>query len=74
MLYIIIKHLEQTKSYDRVLYIDFSSAYTIVPEVLIEKLHYVMKVNLYLSLWMGDFMSIGHKEFVWGKYFWIVEH
>ena len=58
LLHIIIKHLEQTKSYVRVLYIDFSSAFnTIVPEVLIEKLHHVMKVNPYLSLWIGDFMS-----------------
>ena len=58
LLHIIIKHLEQVKSYIRALYIDFSSAFsTIVPEFLIEKLHHVMKVNPYLSLWIGDFMA-----------------
>ena len=58
LLHTIIKHLEQTKSYVRVLYIDFSSAFnTIVPQFLIEKLHNVMKVNPYLSLWICDFMT-----------------
>ena len=58
LLHTIIKHLEQTKSYVRVMFVDFSSAFnTIVPQLLIEKLHYVMKVNPYLSMWIGDFMT-----------------
>ena len=58
LLHTVIKHLEQINSYVRVLYADFSSAFnTIVPQFLIEKLHHVMKVNPYLSLWIGNFMS-----------------
>ena len=57
LLHTVIKHLEQAGSYVRILYVDFSSAFnTIVPQFLIEKLHNVMEVNPYLSLWIGDFM------------------
>lgn len=54
----ILSHLEKPKTYVRVLFIDFSSAFnTVVPHILINKLYHDMNINPNLLLWIGDFMS-----------------
>ena len=56
LLNLITQHLEKAKSYVRILFVDFSSAFnTIEPYVLLKRL-IVLHVNSNLVLWIRDFL------------------
>ncbi len=51
------KHLENTKAYARILFVDFSSAFnTVQTHLLLEKLH-SMGVSTLLIKWFHSFLS-----------------
>lgn len=53
----VCSHLDKTKTYTRILFIDFSSAFnTIQPHVLLRKL-YDMNVNSYLIKWIYSYLT-----------------
>ncbi|XP_030841036.1 uncharacterized protein LOC115923825 [Strongylocentrotus purpuratus] len=55
--HLLYKHTEETKSYVRALFVDFSSAFnTIRPHVLVEKLKR-LEVRPSLILWIVDFLQ-----------------
>ena len=53
----IYKHTDKPRTYCRILFVDFSSAFnTIQPSILLEKL-IDLDVNSYLSLWINSFLT-----------------
>ena len=53
----IYKHIDKPRTYCRILFVDFSSAFnTIQPSILLEKL-IDLNVNSYLSLWINSFLT-----------------
>ena len=53
----LLKHLDKQRTYARVLFIDFSSAFnTMQPHLLIEKL-LLLKINPHLCAWVLDFLT-----------------
>ena len=53
----IYKHIDKPRTYCRILFVDFSSAFnTIQPSILLEKL-IDLDVNSYLSLWINSFLT-----------------
>ena len=57
------EHLDKTKTYARVLFVDFSSAFnTIQPHILMEKLMN-MNINSNIILWLKDFLT-GRLQYV----------
>ena len=53
----IYKHIDKTRTYYRILFVDFCSAFnTIQPSILLEKL-IDLDVNSYLSLWINSFLT-----------------
>ena len=59
--HLILKHLENSSAYARLLFMDFSSAFnSMVPQTLLETLKQ-MEVNPYLIKWYGDFL-IGRQQ------------
>ena len=57
LLHTVLTHLDKSKTYSRLLYIDFSSAFnTMQPHILLTKL-YNMNVNSNLILWIYSFLT-----------------
>ena len=53
----IYKHLDKNRTFCRILFVDFSSAFnTIQPSILLEKLK-DMNVNTHLISWIGNFLT-----------------
>ena len=63
----IYKHIDKPKTYCRILYVDFSSAFnTIQPSILLEKL-IDLDVTSYLSLWINSFLTERSRYFRYGN-------
>lgn len=68
--HLILKHLENTKAYARLLFIDFSSAFnTIVPHILLQNLRQ-MQVSTVMIRWYNAFLTTWrHGEGPWLRVF-----
>ena len=65
----ILKHLETRKSYARILFIDFSSAFnTIIPQKLYEKLSDNLSFPVHLCNWILDFLLMRPQEVKVGNF------
>ena len=63
----IYKHIDKPRTYCRILFVDFSSAFnTIQPSILLEEL-IDLDVNSYLSLWINSFLTEGSQYVRYGN-------
>ena len=61
-------HLDKPKSYARVLFIDFSSAFnTKLLHLLVEKQLLAMSVNSVLIRWIFSFLQTDHNKCLWDR-------
>lgn len=57
IMHLVLKHLENPAGYDRLLFVDFSSAFNLIqPHILLEKLNR-LNVNPFLIRWYYSFLS-----------------
>ena len=63
----IYKHIDKPRTYCRILFVDFSSAFnTIQPSILLKEL-IDLDVNSYLSLWINSFLTEGSQYVRYGN-------
>ena len=70
LLHRLYDHLDKPKSYARVLFIDFSSAFsTMQLHLLVEKQLLAMSVNPVLIRWIFSFLQTDHNKCLWDRRF-----